>query len=116
MHHTPLMCDDGHILSTPTANVLVYRQGQWWTPAGDGVLPGIVRGALLDSGVVLDAHCPVDWLEECEALALCNSGYFILPVTRVHERDLPESGSAFELLYRVLSGRPGVPAELPCSE
>lgn len=110
-HHDPLICDDMHVCSGLTANVLVYREQRWWTPVGKGVLPGVIRGALLQSNAVCESVCPLSWLEDCEAMALCNSGFFILPVYQINGRVLSGPGSAFEVLYRSLAGRPGVPCQ-----
>jgi len=72
---------DGLLIAAATANLLIYRNNWWWTPkAGVGVLPGIIRGFLIQGGIVEEADCPVTWLKDCEAIALCNSGQFIRPV------------------------------------
>ena len=74
----------GLLIAAATANLLVYRSGQWWTPKeGAGVLPGIIRGFLIQAGLVEETDCPVEWLEDCEAIALCNSGQFIRAVCSI---------------------------------
>jgi len=91
----------GQILSAAVANVLIYRQGKWWTPrSGDGVLPGIVRGHLLASGIVREAECPAAWLHDCEAMALTSSGVFVRPVTAIDGRVLGEQRQAWSILRR----------------
>jgi len=105
----PLICDNLHIITAMTANVLIYRDGDWWTPAGKGVLPGVIRGALLRSGTITAVGCPVGWLTDCKAMAISNSGMFVRPVHRINGRKMPVSGPVFDRLWKVLAGQPGVP-------
>lgn len=75
---------DGLLIAGATANLLIYRKKQWWTPrAGLGVLPGIIRAFLIQAGVVKESDCPVTWLQDCEAVALCNSGQFIQAICAI---------------------------------
>ncbi len=110
-----LACDAGRICSGLTANVLIYRDGSWWTPGSAGVLPGIVRGHLLRSGVLREAECPLDWLEDCTAMALTNSGAFIRPVASIDGRPLRQAGAIFDVLWQPLAGRPGVARSDACA-
>ncbi|GAV20386.1 4-amino-4-deoxychorismate lyase [Mariprofundus micogutta] len=72
---------DGMLISTATANILLYRDGHWSTPNADaGVLPGRVRDFLIRNALLVEEPCPVAWLEDCEAAAICNSGLFIQPL------------------------------------
>lgn len=74
----------GLLLATATANVLLYRDGAWWTPPdAAGVLPGRVRDFLMRHDLLHESPCPVAWLDDCEAMAVCNSGLFIRPVAWV---------------------------------
>jgi len=108
---TPLICKGGGMLSTATANLLVYSAGFWYTPdaEGGGVLNGIVREALLKGGVVKASECPQSWIDDCEAMAVTNSGWFIRSVSSVNGRALSNEVSLFEPLYEVLRGESGVP-------
>jgi len=110
-----LACDAGRVRSGLTANVLIHRDGSWWTPGPEGILPGIVRGYLLRAGVLREAACPLAWLRDCTAMALTNSGAFIRPVAAVDGRGLATSGAAFAALWRTLAGRPGVPRGDACA-
>jgi len=75
---------DGLLLATATANILLYRDGAWCTPPDMvGVLPGRVRDFLIRHELVREMPCPVDWLQNCEAMAVCNSGLFIQSVAWV---------------------------------
>jgi branched-subunit amino acid aminotransferase/4-amino-4-deoxychorismate lyase len=106
---------EGYLLGAATANVLIYRQNYWCTPViGAGVLPGIVRGYLLDTGLLKEVDCPTSWLEDCEAVALINSGFFLRPVATVLKE---ETGGlnynavhpALKHLAEALVNEPGVP-------
>lgn len=75
---------EGRLLGAATANVLIYRQNHWYTPAiGPGVLPGIVRAHLLKTGLLKEMDCPASWLQDCEAVALTNCGFFLRQVASV---------------------------------
>jgi len=104
-----LVCNDRSMVSAMTANVLIHRKHHWWTPAGNGVLPGIIRSTLLQSGIVTESDCPVGWFEDCQAMAVCNSGSFITPIRQINGRKLPVSEPALDRLWQPLIGRPGVP-------
>jgi len=83
---------DDRLLATATANVLLYRQGAWHTPpASAGVLAGRVREFLIRQGRVRESGCPVAWLSDCEAMAVCNSGVFIRPVAWIESVDRREA-------------------------
>ncbi|MDX8406096.1 MAG: aminotransferase class IV [Mariprofundus sp.] len=74
----------GQILTAATANVMILRQGQWWTPQLDaGVLPGVIRQYLIDAGVVREARCPSVWLDDCTAMAVTASSFFVRDVVSI---------------------------------
>ncbi|ATX79516.1 Branched-chain amino acid aminotransferase/4-amino-4-deoxychorismate lyase [Mariprofundus aestuarium] len=102
------------LIAAATANLLLYRQGRWWTPLADaGVLPGVVRNHLVKAGVAHEAECPLAWLEECEALALCNSGIFLRRVVSVTDRKaLDGEHPAFRELIEALAGEAGIPKDI----
>jgi branched-subunit amino acid aminotransferase/4-amino-4-deoxychorismate lyase len=112
-------CEE-HLLGAATANVLLYRRNHWQTPViGPGVLPGIVRTYLLDAGLLKEADCPTRWLEDCEAVALTNSGFFLRPVAAVLRKETGElnydaAHPAFQYLVEALANEPGVPVTLKC--
>ncbi|MDQ6955478.1 MAG: aminotransferase class IV [Mariprofundaceae bacterium] len=104
-----LICSmDGHILSTVTANIALYRQGQWFTPQGAGILHGVVRHFLLQQGVLLESACPQSWLEDCEAMICLNSAVFVQAVASVDQRILDTRHPAMANVFNVLLGQPGV--------
>lgn len=107
---TPLICRDGRILSTPTANVLLLHEGRWLTPGEghDGVLPGVVRSLLIDNGLVEAADCAVTLLEECEAVLLANSGSFVQTATSLNGRKLDRHHTAIAAVHELLKMYPGV--------
>ncbi|MDX8402142.1 MAG: aminotransferase class IV [Mariprofundaceae bacterium] len=100
----------GRVLGGTVANVLIFRKGCWFTPrAGAGVLPGVVRGFLVREGLVKPCACPAAWLDDCDAMALTNSGAFIRPVAVLDGRTLAVGVEAFDPLWTALRGQPGVP-------
>jgi len=107
-----LFTHQGELLGMETANILLLLDGEWLTPDSEALLPGVVRGALLDAGVVRACQCPVDWLQVCDAMAVCNSGCFVRPVAKVNGRSLDVHADRFVSLLEVLRGKPGVPAQL----
>lgn len=106
---TPLICKDGRVLSSLTANVLILQNGQWYTPddVDGGVLPGVVRSLLLEKGLVETASCPVAWLEDCEALMLCNSALFARSVASINGREFDPLHSASVAVKELLQMFPG---------
>jgi len=108
--NTPLICRDGVVLSSLTANVLILRDGQWYTPddSGGGVLPGIVRSILIEKGIAQPTVCPVGWLKECEAMMLTNSSLFAVAVSSVDGRKLNFMHTATLPVGELLRMYPGV--------
>ncbi|MDT8375835.1 MAG: aminotransferase class IV [Mariprofundaceae bacterium] len=106
----PLICSDGTILSTMTANVMIYIDEKWYTPECEsgGVLAGVIRNHLVTHAAVHEARCPQLWADQCEAMALTNSGFFVRPVSSIDGRELNVDHEAFELLYQPLRGEKGV--------
>lgn len=113
-HGDVLFGSQQQLLCAATANVMIRRAGQWWTPSlGPGVLPGIIRQRLIEAGVVQESVCPVDWLDHCDAVALTASGFFVRPVASV----VTGKGSLMfenhcDELRCCLAGHPGVPEDL----
>jgi 4-amino-4-deoxychorismate lyase len=105
---------EARLLGAATANVLFYRQNQWYTPViGAGVLPGIIRAHLVASGLVKEMDCPIHDLEANEAVALTNCGFFMRPVAAVTGMETGElnydvTHPAFKFLFEALAIEPGV--------
>lgn len=105
---------EGRLLGAATANVLIYQQNQWYTPViGPGVLPGIVRAHLLETGLLKEMDCPVSCLADCEAVALTNCGFFMRPVATVTGSETDElnydvTHPAFKFLFEALAIESGV--------
>ena len=105
-----LICSShGGVLSTLTANIALYRDGQWYTPQGLGVLHGVIRQFLLRQGILQEAICPIEWLGNCEAMVYMNSGVFVQPVVSINQRELSDRHPAIDELYNSFNGLPGVP-------
>ncbi len=109
-----LFAHNGYLLGAATANVLIYRQNHWYTPViGPGVLPGIVRAYLLETGLLKETDCSTSYLEDCEAVTLTNCGFFLRQVIAVSRADAGELNydiihPAFEDLVDALTNKPGV--------
>ncbi len=62
------------ITETTTANLALKFEGKWWTPAiSSGLLPGIEREVLLESGELDERVIKVDELSEAQEIAVMNS-------------------------------------------
>ena len=105
----PLICtESGDVLSSMTANVLIYYQNRWYTPDGLGVLCGVVRAFLMDKGVIHPTSCPQSWLDTCEAMACINSGVGVQPVASINGRTLNREHKAFDNLRAAFECKAGV--------
>jgi len=109
----PLFCGvDGTILSSLTANIALYRQGEWLTSMGMGILAGVVRGYLLDKGVMRQTPCRQVWLDDCEAIVCLNSGVFMQSVASINGRNLDVEHLACQQLKQAFKGEEGVPVSM----
>jgi len=105
-----LLCGNDKIISTMTANVIIYHQGQWITPANDHLLTGITRSVLLQQGLIVIKPCCQTLAQSCQAMACINSGVFIQPVAAVNGRSLAVRHHAFKPLYDFFKQQQGVPS------
>ena len=88
----------GNPVCATSANLLVLRDGRWTTPPVDlcGVA-GVLRGWLLDEGLLEVATLSMDDVESAEALALCNAVRGILPVHALDARAWPPHPAVADL-------------------
>ncbi len=112
-----LFAYEDRLLGGATANVLLYRDGRWWSPDGPGVLHGVVRDFLVTAGKVSLSLCPVQWLQDAEAVVLSNSGLFLQPVASIEsgaadKKQFDSGHEAIAQLAEALRGQPGVPKDL----
>ena len=64
----------GNVTESAIANIVYQLDGELFTPPlVDGLLPGVLRDELLDTGVIAERSLPVDELEVVEAFWLINS-------------------------------------------
>lgn len=71
----------GNLGETTLCNLFFARGGRWHTPSTDtGILPGVVRDAVLSCAEVAEGRYPAEALEEAEAVFLTNAGVGLLPV------------------------------------
>jgi 4-amino-4-deoxychorismate lyase len=74
----------GHWLETSTGTLWGWRAGQWWTPPlAAGILPGIIRQALVDRLSVIQQPWTSAIVARFEALAYTNCVVEMLPVRTV---------------------------------
>jgi branched-chain amino acid aminotransferase len=64
----------GALAEASAANAFLRLDGQWLTPSvGDGALPGIARGLLLEAGVAVGGQLSSEALARCDAGFVANS-------------------------------------------
>lgn len=73
-----------HLAETTIGNLFIFVDGHLRTPSlVHGILPGVIRGQLLDiADVEVGSYYP-DMLQKAEAVYLTNSNVGLLPVARV---------------------------------
>ncbi len=83
-----LLDTSGALVETLRCNLLMYRDGQWWTPdlARCGVR-GVMRSWLQDRIQLGETELRLCDLHTAEELALCNSVRGVIPVTSVFDSD-----------------------------
>ena len=103
-----LVCDaDGQVVSATAANLLVLRGGRWLTPPLERCgVAGVLRGWLLEAGLVTVEPLSRDAVLAADALALCNAVRGILPVGRLGDRNWPPHPSFDELKARLSMAYP----------
>lgn len=77
----------GNAVCATSANLLVLRDGRWYTPPVEACgVAGVMRGWLLEQDLVALAEVPPHDLESADAVALCNAVRGILPVASLDAR------------------------------
>lgn len=107
-------CDDGvmqdmagNIVCATSANLLLLREGRWLTPRIDGCgVAGVLRGWLLEQGLVEQARLSPEEVESADALALCNAVRGILPVASLRMRTWTRHPAVGELQERLAMAYP----------
>jgi len=78
----------GEITESCIGNVVVEREGQWFTPpVASGLLPGTYRGMLLAQGKVQEQVIRCEDLRHCSRLFLVNSVRGMWEVSLVRQRE-----------------------------
>lgn len=102
----------GHVVCATSANLLVLRAGRWLTPPVDGCgVAGVLRGWLLEQGLVEVATLSQADVEAAETLALCNAVRGILPVASLGARAWPRSAETGSLRARLAQAYPAFARE-----
>jgi para-aminobenzoate synthetase/4-amino-4-deoxychorismate lyase len=69
-----LINEKGHVTETTRANLAILLRGQWWTPPLDsGLLPGVERARLVESGVLAERVLTPADVVAADALGLVSS-------------------------------------------
>lgn len=64
----------GLLTESSTANIVVQKEGHWYTPRlENGLLPGTHRAELLDGGKLTECDVPIRELDQCDEISLLNS-------------------------------------------
>lgn len=65
---------DGNVTEGTITNIAALVDGQWLTPSvDDGLLAGVMRGALIDDGLIVEGSIGAAELPHAEAIAVFNS-------------------------------------------
>ena len=91
----------GQISEGATSNLFLVLEGRILTPAKDcGLLPGVVRGWVLRSGLAEEAVLDGGKLARCEEAFVTNSLLGIMPVRSIDGRTLPSMERGRAVLAR----------------
>lgn len=98
---------DGRPVCATSANLLVYRDGRWLTPPLERCgVAGVLRGWLLEQGLLDVAELAQEDVGDANAVALCNAVRGILPVSRLGDRAWPQHPAILELQARLAMAYP----------
>lgn len=97
----------GNPVCATSANLLVLREGRWRTPPVEACgVAGVLRGWLLEAGMVDVAVLTMDDVESAEAVALCNAVRGILTVRALDAREWSPHSAVAELQKRLAMAYP----------
>ena len=81
---------DGALACATAGNLLLHGDGAWWTPPVDRCgVAGVMRGWLLESGLVRERRLGDADVAGARGIAVCNAVQGILPVLRLDGEALP---------------------------
>jgi branched-subunit amino acid aminotransferase/4-amino-4-deoxychorismate lyase len=110
---------DGRVWEGTRSNLFVVRGGALWTPPLNGpVLPGVMRGVVLEHAahLGLEVHTQelsLVTLEKADELFLTNGVRGLVPVARVHEREFDAPGPVTRKLSEHVLGHLHAGRDLP---
>lgn len=97
---------DGLLREASVSNLFGMAGGELVTPYDDGILPGVAREMLLDSGVVVEGDMPADTRGP---LYCVNSVRGVEPVSELDGRELAQDSRAEARLAEALRERGALP-------
>jgi 4-amino-4-deoxychorismate lyase len=93
---------DGDPICATAANLLVLRDGRWWTPSVTRCgVAGVLRSWLLETSGVAVAALSMEDVLAADAIALCNAVRGILPVVSLGARMWPRDPALDALQERL---------------
>lgn len=98
---------DGRPVCATSANLLAHRDGRWLTPPLERCgVAGVLRGWLLEQGLVEVAELAASDIDSAAALALCNAVRGILPVSMLGARTWAAHPATTDLQARLAMAYP----------
>ncbi|MEN9855165.1 MAG: hypothetical protein RL186_732 [Pseudomonadota bacterium] len=99
-----MLSTTGHVACASAANIVVLYQGAGLTPpVHDGAMAGIVRGHLLQAGVIEEAHLTPDMLAKCDGAALTNALIGVRGICAIDKAPFPTNFQWIETLRGALT-------------
>lgn len=65
--------EDGLLKEGSFTSLFLEKEGQFWTPKGPGLLPGVLRAEMLDKGLAIEASLAIKDLLAADAIYIGNS-------------------------------------------
>lgn len=99
---------DGRAICATSANLLVHRDGGWWTSSVERCgIAGVCRAWAIEALDARETGLSVEAVESADAVVLCNAVRGILPVARLGDARWPSRHPAVdEALRRLAAAHP----------
>jgi 4-amino-4-deoxychorismate lyase len=108
-----LLAGDGNLASAVSGNLLVQLDDAWWTPPVDACgVAGVLRGWLLERGLVQERTLREDAITGVTSLAVCNVVRGILAVRQLDARAFAPPAALHDLRAALAQAHPAFAMEL----